>query len=170
MEEATKTKGRVITGFVSHGRMRASDEAMAKAVDEVIVRAEFTLVRHVVVKGETPYIQALVQNVSNDNEADALVLIGGTGFGPKDETCEALEPFFEKHIEGFAEAYRRLLRHEHGVHSLLSRATAGVFNKCVVFAMSGTSEDVRMGTELLIAPVLKEAIALAYGRSAPPRA
>ncbi len=158
-----------MTGLVSHGRPRSGDEASARSVGEVIVRAEFTLVRSVVVKGEAQHLQALVQNVSNDNETDALILIGGTGFGPKDETCEALAPFFEKHIEGFAEAYRRLLRNEHGVHSLLSRGIAGVFNQCVVFALTGTSEDVRIATELLIAPVLTEAIALAYGRPVPPR-
>lgn len=169
MNEAVRTKGRVITGLVSQGRPRQSDEAIARVVDEVIVRAEFTLVRHVVVKGEEQHLQTLVQNVSNDNEADALILLGGTGFGPKDQTCEALAPFFEKHIEGFAEAYRRLLRNEHGVHSLLSRATAGVFNQCVVFALTGTPEDVRIATELLILPVLPEAIALAYGRPVPTR-
>jgi molybdenum cofactor biosynthesis protein B len=172
MNEAAKTKGRVITGLVSHAnhaRPRPADEAIAKAVGDVIVHAEFDLVRQIVVKGEITFLQTLVQNVSNDNEADAIILVGGTGFGPKDETCEALEPFFEKHIEGFAEAYRRLLRHEHGVHSLLSRAIAGVFNQCVVFALTGTADDVRMATEVLIAPVLSEAIALAYGRPVPTR-
>jgi len=169
MNDVVKSKGRVVTGLVSHGRVRSSDEALAKVVGEVIVRAELTLVKQVVVKGEVANLQALVQNVSNDNEADALVLIGGTGFGPKDETCEALAPFFDKHIEGFAEAYRRLLRNEHGVQSLLSRAIAGVFNKCVVFALSGTAEDVRLATEVLIIPVLPDAIALAYGRPVPAR-
>jgi molybdenum cofactor synthesis domain-containing protein len=169
MDEPIRTKGRVIVGLVSHGRVKSQDETTAKMVAEVIVRAELTLVRQVVVKGEAEHVQTLVQNVSNDNEADAIILIGGTGFGPKDTTCEALDGFLEKHIEGFAEAFRRLLRNDHGVHSLLSRAIAGVFNQCVVFAMSGQAEDLRMATELLVAPVLPEAIALAYGRVPPAR-
>src|SRR5579883_3164363 len=122
MNDAAVTKPRVLTATASLGRVRSAEEMLAKTVGEILVGAGCSVVRHVIVRGEAPQLRTLVQNISNDNEADAIVLMGGTGFGPKDVTCEALGPFFEKHIEGFAEAYRRLLRHEYGVHSMLARA------------------------------------------------
>jgi molybdenum cofactor biosynthesis protein B len=156
---------RVVTGTVSQGRVRSADEALSKSVGEILTNDGLTLVRHVVVRGEAEFLTALVQNVSNENVADVIILFGGTGFGPKDAVCEALDPFFEKRIEGFGEAYRRFLRTDLGHESMLARATAGVFNQCVVFAISGRSEDVKTAVDVLIRPVLRGAVDLAMGRS-----
>ena len=156
---------RIVTGTVSQGRVRSTDEALAKAVGEILTNDGFTLVRHVVVRGEAEFLTALVQNTSNENVADAVILFGGTGFGPKDAVCEALDPFFEKRIEGFGEAYRRFLRTDFGHESMLARATAGVFNQCVVFALSGRNDDIKTAVDVLIRPVLRSAVDLAMGRA-----
>ncbi len=149
---------RIVTGTVSHGRVRSGEEALAKAVGEILTNDGLTLVRHVVVRGEAEFLTALVQNLSNENVADAIILFGGTGFGPKDAVCEALDPYFEKRIEGFGEAYRRFLRTDFGHESMLARGTAGVFNQCVVFALSGRYDDVKTAVDLLIRAVLRRAV------------
>jgi|HubBroStandDraft_1064217.scaffolds.fasta_scaffold12031_5 molybdopterin adenylyltransferase len=143
-----------------------SIEAAAKGIEEEMRAAKFHLVRSVVAKGEPQFIQQLVSNVSNDNEADAIILVGGTGFGPSDRTCEALDSFVERRIEGFGEAYRRLLADEFafGTRALLARATAGVFNQCVIFALTGTLAQVRRATQALIVPNVADAVAHATGR------
>ena len=139
--------------------------------------------RSVTVHGEVPVIQQLVSNVSNDNEADAIILIGGTGFGPKDHACEAVDGYVERRIEGFAEAYRDMLRGsrvhpeayrgdappngELGAHAWLVRATAGVYNQCLVFALTGRLTDVRAAVRTIICPTLGEAVALATGKLRP---
>ncbi len=130
------------------------------------VRALFVLVRTVIVKGERQFIQQLVSNVATANEADAIVMIGGTGFGPVDYTCEAIDAFVERRIEGFGEAYRQLLRDEFaaGPEALLARATAGVYSQCVVFALSGQPIQVRRAIHALVVPTLPSAIELATGR------
>lgn len=141
-------------------------EAAAKGIEEAIRAAKFQLVRSVVAKGEPEFVQQLVSNVANANEADAIVMVGGTGFGPQDRTCEALDSFMERRIEGFGEGYRRLLADEFaaGTRALLARATAGVFNQCVIFAMTGELTHVRRAVETLIVPIVGEAVALASGR------
>lgn len=171
MSDASRPKLRVITGNVvsAQGRLRSVDEALAKSVGHEVTNAGFTLERNVVVRGEAAHLRELVQLLSNENQADAVILVGGTGFGPHDAVCEALDPFFEKRIEGFAEAYRRTLRTDHGVHAMLARATAGVFNQCVVFALTGRPEDVLVAVQVLITPTLTAAIDLANGRPASPR-
>jgi molybdenum cofactor biosynthesis protein B len=158
----------VVTASVGDRRSRAVEE-VGKILGEELRKAGCDVKRHVVVKGDTTHVRSLVTSISNDNEAEAIVLVGGTGFGPSDNVCDALDGLLEKHIEGFGEAYRRLLRNEIGVHAMLVRATAGVYNQCVVFAMNGSPVDIRLAMEVLIAPTLPEAVALAYGRPPPPR-
>jgi molybdenum cofactor biosynthesis protein B len=138
-------------------------ESLARAITDEVQRASLVLVRNVVVNGERQYIQQLVSNVSNANEADAILMVGGVGIGPRDETCEAVDTFVERHIEGFGESYRHMLSAEVGVHALLARATAGVYNRCLVFAVSGREADVRRAMLELVFPTLAKAVELATG-------
>ena len=48
---------------------------------------------------------------------------------------------------------------------MLARATAGVFNQCVVFALSGRADDVKTAVDVLIRPALRSAVDLATGRT-----
>jgi molybdopterin adenylyltransferase len=155
---------RVLVAAVTASRVRATEEAAKAAVEEVQA-AQFTLVRSVVVKGEPQYIRQLVHHVSNDNEADAIVMVGGVGLGPRDVTCDALDSFFERHIEGFSDAFRQLLRDEFklGVTALLERASAGVYNRCLVYVLPNQLAVVRKAIKLLVVPTVIEGIDLASG-------
>jgi molybdenum cofactor biosynthesis protein B len=143
-----------------------SIEEQSKTVADEVHAANMTLVRSVVVNREAQFIQQLISNVSNDNQADAIVLVGGTGFGPRDATCEAIDAFVERRIEGFGEAFRRMLRDEMelAARAWLFRATAGVYNQCLVFAMTGRTADIRRAMQSLIVPTLSDAVELATGR------
>jgi molybdopterin adenylyltransferase len=165
MPEANRPVPRVLVGAVMTVRSRTIEE-LGKAAAEVIRAGGFTLVRSVIVNGEAQFIQQLISNVSNDNEADAILLTGGTGFGPRDAACEAIDSFVGRRIEGFDQAFRHLLRDHlgHGAHSWLARATAGVYNQCLVFALTGRPADVTAAIQTLIVPTLSDAVELATGR------
>jgi molybdenum cofactor biosynthesis protein B len=165
MAEGDRPVPRVLVAGVSHGKSRSVDE-LARIVVEAVKATPFTFVRQVAVKGEMEYIQALISNVSNDNEADLIIMVGGTGIGPSDHVFEAIDEFCERHVEGFAEAYRRLLREEFdfGAHAWLVRATAGVYNKCLVVALTGRPADVKRAVEALVIPVVSDAVEMATGR------
>lgn len=168
-----------MVGAVSLVKSRTLEE-IARGVCDDVKEAGFTLVRSVTVHGEAPVIQQLVSNVSNENVADALILVGGTGFGPHDHACEAVDQYVERRIEGFGEAYRTLLRGraasgdpdathpgsaaQLGPHAWLVRATAGVYNQCLVFALTGRSLDVRSAVREIICPTLREAVGIATGK------
>jgi molybdenum cofactor synthesis domain-containing protein len=160
---------RVVTGCVAERRSKTTDE-LGRVVGDELRKAEMDVRRHVVVKGEAEHITALINNVSVDNEADVLILMGGSGFGPKDNATEAVTRICDHQIEGFAEAFRKQLKGDVQPHkAMLARAAAGVCNKCLVFSLSGKLEDVRLAVETLIAPALPEALELAYGRENLPR-
>jgi molybdenum cofactor biosynthesis protein B len=161
MSDSAKSPVRVLVAVVSHGRSKTLEE-LARSVSDILRTENFHIVRNVVAQGEPQYIEQLVSNVSNDNEADAIVMVGGTGFGPRDNTCEAINAFVERRIEGFGEAYRKLLL---GPRAMLSRATAGVYNRCLVFALTGRPSDVMRAVRDIIVPALPDAVELATGRA-----
>jgi molybdenum cofactor biosynthesis protein B len=156
---------RVLVATVAMGRSHLTEDAV-HIVTSALSAAKVTVVRTVTVNREAQFIQLLISNVSNDNQADAIILIGGTGFGPRDFTSEAVDACVERRIEGFGEAYRRLLAEDlrMGTSALLARATAGVFNQCVVFAVPRKPAELARAVERLIIPSLREAVHQASGR------
>jgi molybdopterin adenylyltransferase len=155
---------RVLTVTMSDTRKRANDES-GRALVEELVQGGVKHVRHVILKEEPRFLQELVRSASTDNAADAFVITGGTGITPRDNTYEALREIYEKELIGFGETFRRLSWDQIGPHSLLSRASAGVVNECMVFSLPGSTRAVRLGVRELILPILEHAVDLAAGRT-----
>lgn len=151
---------RIITVTVSDTRTEA-DDTSGKALREEL--SAFEIVRHVIVPDEPDRIVALVKEAFA--EADAVVLTGGTGIAPRDRTYEALTDMFDKTLDGFGEAFRRLSWDQIGPRAILSRATAGVVGTRLVFSLPGSEKAVRLGAKELIAPILGHAVDLVNGRT-----
>ena len=80
-----------------------------------------------------------------DNGIEVIITTGGTGI-----TIETIEPLFEKEIKGFGEIFRAISYEELGAGSLLSRATAGIYRKTMIFAMPGSPNAVKTGLGIII--------------------
>jgi molybdenum cofactor biosynthesis protein B len=151
---------RVITVTVSDTRTAATD-ASGKALAEEL--AAFDLVRHVIV----PDIPGPIREIVDDAlaEVDAVIVTGGTGIAPRDVTIETLSTLFDKELEGFGEAFRRLSWEEIGARAVLSRAAAGVAGTSLLFLLPGSEHAARLGAKALIAPILGHAVDLVNGRT-----
>ncbi|AKV03239.1 Molybdenum cofactor biosynthesis protein MoaB [Labilithrix luteola] len=160
--EKPSDKPRFVTVTVSDTRTEA-DDASGKALVEEL--ADFVHVRHAILPDEPARLTELVRGVIASAEADAIVFTGGTGIAPRDRTYEALSALFDKELEGFGEAFRRLSWDEVGPRSILSRATAGTVENVVVFSLPGSEKAARLGARALIAPVLSHAVDLLHGRT-----
>lgn len=154
-------RARVVTVTVSDTRTEADDGA-GRALREEL--AGFELVRHVIVPDDGERIRAVVREAMG--EADAVVLSGGTGIAPRDGTIEAIAPMFDKTLDGFGEAFRRLSWDEIGARSVLSRAAAGTVGRCLVVALPGSTNAARLGARALVAPILDHARDLLHGKTA----
>lgn len=154
---------RIVTVTVSDTRTLADDRSGRAFAEEL---EAFDVVRHVIVPDEPAQIVELVRRVMEGDEADAIVLSGGTGIAPRDLTCEALEALFDKRLDGFGEAFRRLSWAEVGPQAMLSRATAGTVGTRLVFSLPGSEKAARLGARELIAPILAHAVDLVHGRTA----
>ena len=84
-------------------------------------------------------IRAVVSQWIADPNVDVVVSTGGTGFGGRDSTPEALLPLFDKQIAGFGELFRTLSYEEIGTSTIQSRAVAGIANGKVIFAVPGST-------------------------------
>jgi molybdenum cofactor biosynthesis protein B len=154
---------RVVTVTVSDTRT-AADDLSGRALAEEL--AAFTLVRHVIVPDEPDGILAVIREVMENDEGDAIVLTGGTGIAPRDRTFEAVEALFDKRLDGFGETFRRLSWEQIGPRAILSRATAGTIGTRIDFSLPGSEKAVRLGARELIVPLLGHAVDLLHGRAA----
>jgi molybdenum cofactor biosynthesis protein B len=72
------------------------------------------------------------------DDVDAIITTGGTGFTGRDVTPEAIEPLFEKRMDGFSIAFHMLSHAKIGTSTVQSRATAGVAGATFIFCLPGS--------------------------------
>jgi molybdenum cofactor biosynthesis protein B len=153
----------ICTITVSDTRTAETDES-GKLLRERLSAAGFELGRHVLVRDEPDEVKALLLDITGASGVEAVVLTGGTGIAPRDRTYEVVEALFNKRLDGFGEAFRRLSWDAIGPRSILSRATAGTIGKVVVFSLPGSPGAVKLAVDDVIAKVLKHAVGLASGK------
>lgn len=88
-------------------------------------------------------IRAIVSAWIATAEVEAILITGGTGFSGRDTTPEAVEPLFDKQIEGFGELFRQISYSEIGTSTVQSRAVGGLANNTVIFCMPGSTNACR---------------------------
>lgn len=91
-----------------------------------------------VVKDDIHAIRARVMQWVVDPQIDAVITTGGTGFSGRDVTPEALEPLFQKRMDGFSVLFHQYSATTVGTSSLQSRATAGLIGETFVFVLPGS--------------------------------
>ena len=67
-----------------------------------------------------------------------IISTGGTGFTGRDVTPEAVEPLFEKRMDGFSTAFHMVSHAKIGSSTIQSRATAGVAGATFIFCLPGS--------------------------------
>jgi molybdenum cofactor biosynthesis protein B len=92
----------------------------------------------VVVPDDVQLIRAAVQRFVANPEIDVILTTGGTGFSGRDVTPEAVEPLFDKRMEGFSVLFHQYSSTTVGTSSLQSRATAGLIGTTFVFCLPGS--------------------------------
>lgn len=150
---------RVLTVTVSDTRTEADDRG-GQTLREALAAQGHTVVRHAIVRDDRDAIQAVILRAIEDDEADAVVLTGGTGIARRDITYEAVTELFEKTLDGFGEAFRRVSWDEVGPRAILSRAVAGTKKRTVIVALPGSVAGVRTAVEKVLGPTLGHMVAL----------
>ena len=112
------------------------------------------LAARALVRDDRAQIRAQVLAWVAGGATDAIVTTGGTGLTGRDVTPEALEPLFDKRIDGFSAVFHLVSYQSVGLSTLQSRATAGLIGGVFVFCLPGSNGAVRDGWDKVIAPQL----------------
>src|SRR4051812_47535486 len=116
---------RVAILTVSDTRDESSDTSGQLLIDRV-KDAGHQLAGRAVVRDDIDKIRRTVRDWIAGGQVDAVVSTGGTGLTGRDVTVEALEPLFDKKIDGFSVVFHLVSYASVGLSTLQSRATAGL--------------------------------------------
>jgi len=111
-----------------------SGDTLVKRIEEAGHRIE----ARAIVPDEIDRIAATVREWTLQPQIDVVITTGGTGFTGRDVTPEALEPLFEKGMDGFSAIFHRISYDKIGTSTIQSRATAGLANGTFIFVLPGS--------------------------------
>ena len=83
-------------------------------------------------------VRKRVKAWSAGKKDDVVISTGGTGFTGRDVTPEAVEPLFEKKMDGLAAMFLLVSERKIGTSAIQTRATAGVANSTYIFCLPGS--------------------------------
>jgi molybdenum cofactor biosynthesis protein B len=143
---------------VSDTRDHTNDTSGA-ALQSLLQAAGYDAPAPVIVKDDVEAIRGAVL-LAVEGGARVVVLQGGTGVSPRDNTPEAVRPLLDKELPGFGELFRALSFQEVGPAAFLSRALAGTRGRCFIACLPGSTAAVRLATERLLVPQLKHVVGM----------
>ncbi|MRX49292.1 molybdopterin adenylyltransferase [Paracoccus sp. S-4012] len=134
-----RTTARIAVVTVSDRAARGDYEDRSGPAIEDWVRRVITspieVARHVIPDGRAGVADTLRQ-LCDDDGADLILITGGTGPAPRDQTPEAVADVMEKELEGFGEEMRRASLAEVPT-AILSRQTAAIRQKSLIIMLPG---------------------------------
>ena len=92
---------------VSDTRTKETDTS-GQFLEDALLEAGHSLADRSIVIDDIYRIRAVLSAWIADQEVHSVLVTGGTGFSGRDSTTEAVQPLFDKTIEGFGEVFRAL--------------------------------------------------------------
>ncbi|MCF2525544.1 molybdenum cofactor biosynthesis protein B [Bradyrhizobium sp. G127] len=135
---------------VSDSRALADDKSGMTLADR-LTAAGHRLAARDIVTDDVEAIRAKVKAWIADPGVDVVITTGGTGFTGRDVTPEAIEPLFEKRMDGFSIAFHMMSYAKIGTSTIQSRATAGVAGATYVFCLPGSPGACKDGWDGILA-------------------
>lgn len=114
------------------------DDKSGNTLATRIKDAGHNLVDRAICRDDQEAIAARVTTWSMRDDIDVVITTGGTGFTGRDVTPDALEPLFDKRMDGFSTLFHQISAQKIGTSTIQSRATAGLLNQTFVFVLPGS--------------------------------
>ena len=138
---------------VSDSRDRDTDES-GRLIRERLIEAGHKVVHYAIVRDTARQIKGELAIALERGGCQALILNGGTGIAPRDNTFEVVDAMLEKRLPGFGEIFRALSFKEIGSAAIMSRATAGTYRGRILISLPGSTAAVRLAMNELVLPEL----------------
>jgi molybdenum cofactor biosynthesis protein B len=132
----------------------AETDGSGREIRELLEAAGHRVSRYELVPDDASVVADLVSAWALRSDVDVVVLNGGTGLAPRDNTYEAVVGILTRRIDGFGELFRALSYREIGSAAMLSRAVGGLVGTVAVFALPGSTAACRLALDELVIPEL----------------
>jgi molybdopterin adenylyltransferase len=114
------------------------EDRSGSTLAERLTKAGHRLGDRAIVPDDVEAIRARVRAWIADPAIDVVITTGGTGFTGRDVTPDAVEPLFEKRMDGFSAVFHRISYDKIGTSTIQSRATAGLAGTTFIFVLPGS--------------------------------
>jgi len=122
---------------VSDTRSIEHDKSGATLADR-IEKAGHAVAARAIVSDDVDKIRTQVKAWIADPGVDVIITTGGTGFTGRDVTPEAVEPLFQKRMDGFSTLFLIVSYGKIGTSAIQTRAIAGVAGATYIFCLPGS--------------------------------
>ncbi|MBL4598343.1 MAG: molybdenum cofactor biosynthesis protein B [Rhizobiaceae bacterium] len=122
---------------VSDTRSLEEDKS-GKVLADRLLKDGHILVDRQITTDDVDKIQAQVKKWIDQDDVDVIITTGGTGFTGRDITPDAVEPLFEKRMDGFSHVFHHISYEKIGTSTIQSRATAGLAGTTFIFCLPGS--------------------------------
>jgi len=116
----------------------SEDDTSGATLAERIAKAGHAVAARAIVTDDVDKIRTRVKAWIADPAVDVIITTGGTGFTGRDVTPEAVEPLFEKRMDGFSTLFLMVSYGKIGTSAIQTRATAGVAGATYIFCLPGS--------------------------------
>jgi molybdenum cofactor biosynthesis protein B len=127
------------------------DDKSGATLAERLTAAGHRLAARNIVTDDVDAIRNQVKVWVADPGIDIVITTGGTGFTGRDVTPDAIEPLFDKRMDGFSIAFHMLSHGKIGASTIQSRATAGLAGTTFIFCLPGSPGACRDGWDGILA-------------------
>lgn len=155
--ESAATIARCAVITLSDTRTAATDASGQMLID--LLTADGHIPSHYqIIPDEPTVLSALLDELIARTDIDVILCNGGTGISRRDHTIDVVETKLTRTLPGFGELFRMLSHEQIGSGAMLSRATGGVAEQTLLFALPGSTKAVELATRQLILPELRHLI------------
>lgn len=127
------------------------EDKSGRIISEMLKQVNGDVVHYKILPDDKNLIQQQIQAwVKQD--INFIFTTGGTGFGPRDNTVEAVEEILERHADGITEAMRSYGQMRTPL-AMMSRGVAGSIAQTLIVTMPGSSNGARESMEAILPAV-----------------
>lgn len=144
------------------------NDSSGDLIVRLLVDAGHLVIQRDLIQDEPSDLKNRIEKFLNQTDIEAIITTGGTGVSPRDRTIDVLESIFETKLPGFGELFRMLSYEQIGPATMLSRATGGIANGKVIFALPGSAQAVELAMKKIITPELSHVVTMLQSNSPSP--